>query len=266
MLLLTMGVAFAQEEEVEFAGTDDPKQEFEEPEAALSVEVGGTYTTGNAVYYTINGAASGSYKWDRNKLGVKGIANLGEAIADGDGDGFLSEAERDAGLVQNAKRYEGEGRYDRFLADRDSLYVLAGALHDPFGGYDLRTHEQVGYSRLLVDTEDTKLTGEIGADYAQEDYVEGVDPNYQDIISARLMLGLSHKFNENVSFSDTVEVFENAIDPEDVRVLNDASLTTTLSDVLSFKLSHKLTFDNVPVEGFQPLDQSTMVTLVASIL
>jgi putative salt-induced outer membrane protein YdiY len=149
---------------------------------------------------------------------------------------------------------------------KDSLYVLAGALIDPFAGYDLRSHEQLGYSRKLVATETTTLTGEVGLDLAQENFVDGVDPGRADVLSGRVMMGFEHAFSESVAFSEQVEVYENLLVPADVRVLNTAALSSKLSNTLSTRLSHTLTFDNVPVEGFRPLDQTTMFTLVASIL
>jgi hypothetical protein len=69
-----------------------------------------------------------------------------------------------------------------------------------------------------------------------------------------------------VVISETIEVYESVLDFEDVRLLNTASLTSSLSGKLSLKLSHTLIFDNVPVEGFEPLDQTTMITLVATLL
>ena len=157
-------------------------------------------------------------------------------------------------------------RYDRFFGEKNSLYLLGGALHDRFSGYDLRTHEQLGYSRLLVSTEATRLVVELGVDYAQEQFVAGVDPDYQGVIAGRAMTGFSHTFNEAVSFTETIEVYENLLDPEDLRVLNSAAVTAKLSDKLSLNLSHALTFDNQPVTGFRPLDMSTTVTIVATLL
>ena len=49
-------------------------------------------------------------------------------------------------------------------------------------------------------------------------------------------------------------------------MLNAAAFSAKLSDKFSIKLSHQLTFDNVPVEGFRTLDQTTLVTLVATVL
>ena len=269
LALLSM-TAYA--EEPEFAGADDPTQEFEKPEGDLSAELGGAFASGNVQYYTINGLVTGGYRWESNKLQGKLGANVGASIQEiadeetGETDGILSEDERAAGMKRSSQRIDSELRYDRFLSPKDSLYALAGAFIDPFAGYDLRSHEQLGYSRTLVDSKSTNLVTEIGADYAQEFYVEGVDPETANIFAARLLIGLKHQFNESVSFSERVEVYENVLTPEDLRVLNEASISTKLSDKFSVKFSNQLIFDNVPVEGFGKYDQVTLVTLVASIL
>ncbi len=250
----------------EFAGTDKEGKSVEKPEGKLTAEAGGALTTGNSEFYTLNAGINASYRWDASKLALTGGAIVGSSRVDADGDGTLSDAERSVPMQPNARRLFADGRYDLFLSSKDSLYVLAGAFHDPFGGYDTRTHEQIGYSRALVKNKKTVLVGEIGIDFAQENYVEGVDPNYMSVLAARGMIGLSHKFSDSVGFEDTFELYENVITPEDVRILNSASLVSAISSKLSLKLSHNLIFDNVPVEGFRKLDQSMQVTLVASIL
>jgi putative salt-induced outer membrane protein YdiY len=270
--LVMLGALSALAEDSEFAGTENPPEaevetpEAIEPETNLSAELGGTWATGNAKYFVVNSALNASHQRNSNKVAVTGGANLGSAVVDSNADGLLDETERDAGYSKNVERFFLEARYDRFFSERDSLYVLAGGFHDIFAGYDLRSHEQIGYSRLLVKTDPTELKAELGFDWAQENYVEGIDPDFQTIYAARLLLGLAHNFNEHVGFSDTFEVYENVIDPQDVRVLNTATLSAAINSKLSVKLSHALIFDNVPVEGFQPLDQTTMATLVASIL
>jgi len=261
----------AYAEDPEFVGTDDPTQKFEDPEGDLSAELGGAFASGNVQYLTVNGLVTGGYRWDRNKLQGKLGANIGQAIQEipdeaGETDGILDEDERAVGMTPNSKRLDSELRYDRFLSAKDSLYVLGGAFIDPFAGYDLRSHEQLGYSRILVESETTHLVTELGADYAQEFYVEDVDPATANIFAARLLIGFQHQFNESVSFSETVEVYENVFDLADLRVLNEAAITSKLSDKFSVKLSNQLIFDNVPVEGFGKYDQVTLMTLVASIL
>ncbi len=274
MILLPLIAALASPaalaEDPEFAGAEKPAaeklEETEKPETTLSAEFGGTWVGGNSAYYTLNGAAKGSHQWNHNKLAADASINLGKAVPDTDGDGRINAAERDAGFVENARRYEGNLRYDRFLSERDSLYVLVGAYVDPFSGYDLRSHEQLGYSRILVKTDATDLTVELGFDQAQENYVEGIDPNVVQVSAARAMAAFTHAFNEDVGFGDTVEVYENVADTADLRVLNELSISSRLSGVFSLKLSHKLAYDHQPVPGYGTTDQTAMVTLVASIL
>ncbi|MES2644894.1 MAG: DUF481 domain-containing protein [Myxococcota bacterium] len=263
-LLLLASLALAADPA--FVGTDKPGQKFEEPETHLAAELGGSFTTGNTQNYAILASLDGDHRWKRNKFTLDLGANLGQSVLDTNADGRVDDIERAAGWAETSRKYWADGRYDRFIGDRDSLYLLAGALVDPFAGFDTRTHVQLGYSRIVVESETTSLVAELGVDGAREDFIEGVDPNLAYILAARAMLGFTHKFNENVSFTDKVEVYENVITPIDFRLLNQASLTAKLGDKFSLKLSHNLTYDHQPVESFRPLDQSTTVTFVASIL
>ncbi len=258
--------AVAHAEDPEFVDHAEAGQKFEEPETHLSAELGGAWATGNVEYYTANGLLAASHRFERNQLTLGGGVNLGKGVSDTDGDGILSDAERGADKVEIARKYWGDARYDRFLGDEGSLYLLGGALSDIYAGYDLRSHEQLGYSRILVDSDSTDLRVELGADVAQENYVEGIDPNNAMIYAARAMASLTHQLNESVSFSDTVEAYENILDPADLRLLNEAALSTRLSDIFSVKLSNQLTYDNVPVEGYRQLDQVTLISLVATLL
>ncbi len=248
------------------AKDDDVEVEVEKPRTNLSAELGFTYVSGNAVVLALNGGLRFSHRWRRNRFQLPATLNIGQSIADTDGSGTLDEEERAVGLTENARRVIVEPRYDRFFSDKDSLYVVIGVLHDPFIGYDLRPHQAIGYSRLLVDDDDTEVRVEAGFDYAQEFYVEGQDPRFQTVFAAHVQGLFKQNFNENVSFTDTIEVFENLLDPRDLRLVNTATLNSTLNSKLSIKLSHQLLFDNVPVEGFRKTDQTSMVTLVASLL
>lgn len=272
--------AFA--EDSAFTPTKAPEAVPEVPETHLTAELGGTIASGNSNFYTVNGLVNVSHKAAKNQVSFLAGLNIGGAkpvalvSTTTGGATVTTPPPEDATYIENVRRFYGEGRYDRFLTNDDSLYVLAGAFHDRYAGYDLRAHEQIGYSRLLVHSLRTELRSELGADWAQEDYVAGTEPNYQNVVAARILVGFAHKFgkpgtepgtfDERVVISDVVEIYESVLDFEDVRMLNTAALTSTLSGKLSLKLSHSLIFDNVPVEGFEPLDQTTMVTLVASLL
>jgi hypothetical protein len=265
-MFLFLCTALSLAAESDFENTEDAGQEFDEPESSLTAEVGGALAGGNASYFVLNGAISGSHKVKRNKFGANFSANYGLATPDANGDGRLDDGERDSGRTENVKRIAGDARYDHFVGKKDSLYVLAGAFHDPFAGYDLRSNQQLGYSRILVGNETTTLNAELGMDFAQENYVELSEQDNQLILAARIGVAFTHSFNEYVAFSNSVEAFENVLDARDLRVNNTAALTTKLSDAFSVKLSHSLRFDNVPVDGFATLDHLAMVTIVASVL
>lgn len=264
--LLAVFGSIALAEEPVFQEAKGEDKTYEAPETDLSVEVGGAFSIGNAVYYTVNGKASAAHRWRRNELQATLLANYGAAKADTDGDGLLSDAERAADLTPNAKHIGGEARYDRYVSKVDSLYLLVGGLTDTFAGYDLRTHEQLGYAHKFSVGDSSELDAEVGFDVAQENYVDGVDPASANIFAARVQVHASHTFGESFALSDTVEAYENVLDTKDFRLLNSAELTAKLSDVFSLKVSNTLTFDNVPVEGFQSLDDVTLVTLVASLM
>lgn len=264
LTLLAISAAFAEESKFEGAkqGDDDKKK----TEAHATVELGGSITSGNTETMALTGLGNVSYRWRRNGLSATFGVNWGQSKIDTDGDGLLSTVERDAEYTKTAERVYGTLRYDRFLGKRDSLYLLGGGFSDSFAGYDYRVNGQLGWSHNFVDRENAGLRGELGVDIAREDFVEGIDPNAQTVVAARLLLGGRYAFNKNVSVEDTLEIYEGVLDFTDFRLNNTASITAALGAKLSLKLSHQLAFDNVPVEGFQPLDHTTMATFVVTLL
>jgi len=263
MLLLLSSFALAEESKFEGAKVPDKS---ETTEAHASAELGGIFTFGNTESMALTGLGTGSYRHHRNGVSLTFGVNWGQSKPDTDGDGKLNDAERAADYVKTAEREAGTVRYDRFLGKRDSLYVLGGAFTDSFAGYDYRVNGQLGWSHNFVDRPRATFRGELGADVAREDFVEGVAPNAQTVIAARLLLGARYAFNDHVTVEDTVEVYESVLDFADLRVNNVATVTAALNSRLSLKLSHQLAFDNVPVEGYQPLDHTTLATVVVTFL
>ena len=125
-LILTLGLA--QAADPEFVGTDKEGAEAEEAEGTLSAELGGTWTTGNTDTYTLSAGVNGGYKWSRNKVGLVAGTLLGKSRVDANGDGILDDDERALERTETARKAFADARYDRYVSDRTSLYVLAGAL------------------------------------------------------------------------------------------------------------------------------------------
>ena len=267
-MLLLIPLLVARAEDSTFPGivpTTAPPVE-PPPPTTIVADLGANWSSGNTENLAINGAGHAAHTWDKNRLGLELLVNYGRSIVDANADTFLDETERDAGYVDTASRYAAELRYDRFLGDKDGVYALAGALTDRFAGYQSRIHGQIGYAHYFVKNDRTEFSGELGADVANEDYVVGVDPNSAIIYAVREMLGVKHKFNDEVAIEERIEAYENVEDFSDTRVLNGISLTSNVSGKIAIKLSHLLAFDNVPVEGFQELDQTAMATIVVTLL
>jgi len=278
LLLVALSAALAQDPE----SVDWQKQQAdkaEKPKSNLSIEIGGSYTSGNSVAITAYGLITAGHKWDSNQIGLEAKGAFGSNIPDANGDGKLDASERAAGLEANTQRVGGKLRYDRLLTDKDSLYVLAGGFHDPFSGFGYRLHEQIGYSRKLVDAKrtvgegdaakdfKTQLVAELGIDYAQEHYIPGVDPIFAQFIAGRAQIAFTHEFNENASISEQIEAYENFFTPDDLRLYNTIALSAKINATLSLKVSHDLSYYNRPPDpDLKKLDQTVLVTLVASLI
>ena len=275
MLWALVGLAWADEV---FAEAADPRDKpFEEPEAELAAELGGAWSAGNTDSRTLTSSFAGAYRFHRNQIGSKGGLILGSAKPDTDGDGTLSEEERKAERVETARQAQALLRYDRFITERSSVYVLAGAYTDPYTGYDSRFNAQTGYSRQLflaekpAETEEgspttlTRVHAEVGLDFAREDFAEGVEPELERKVSGRAGLSVAQLITPGLLVSDDVEVFVNVRDPRDTRAVNILALSNQLSDKMAVKLSYKLTYDTDPVEGYVKADHVGLITLVATV-
>jgi hypothetical protein len=240
--------------------------------AAAAVEIGpylsgalaGSLVTGSTSLGTLEAGTELGWRGARVGIGAIGSARLGRGAVDADGSGHLSRRERRSRWVETAKRLEGDLRLDHRLGARHVVYGVAGALTDPFAGFALRTHEQVGLGRLLVDTPTTDLVAELGVDVAQERYVDTVELGDASVVAGRLWVGLAHRFGK-VGWRQTVEVFENLQSYTDVRVLHGASLVAPLGAGLALEPTHTLAWDSQPLDGYAALDQTTLLRLVASL-
>lgn len=270
-LLLILAAAASAEDDV-FVEPPDPLAEpVDDPEKDLEAELGGAWSAGNTDSRKLSASYAAAYRWRGNQISSTADLTLGSALIDADGDGLLSKEERDEARVRTAQHAEADLRYDRFLSDRNSLYVLGGAFTDPHAGYDNRFNGQMGYSHLLlyeVDQEDpvTSLSAELGVDAAREDYTDGVEPEHGMKYNARGGLGFVRVLSKTLAFGQDLELFVNVQDPKDTRLISDTALTNELTETMSVKLSYTMTYDTDPVDGYVPADHQGLVSLVATVL
>lgn len=285
LFLLLSLAAFA--EESTFAGAQDPI-EVKKSETHLTANLGGNLAVGNSESFSLGAGLTFTNKWKSNQIGVLGAAALGYGAVDANADGFLSSAERCLGVKSNpcqptTEMFALEGRYDRFFSERSSLYLLVGGLHDKFAGFQLRSHVQVGYAFHILNTERDNLKTEIGVDFANEAYVDGVVPASTKLLAAQVAAVYSHSFSENVGFTNSLTTYEPMLtQPEgspfapyftDLRITKVASINAKLSNKFSITFADTLAWRLEPVaapvgvsEKRSPVDNSLTVALVASIL
>lgn len=293
--LLLLLASPSRAEDVAITGTQTPGKKFETPETHLSSEFGGAWTTGNTQSWTLNTGLAGSYRVRRSEFSLKLGANVGQSVVDTDTNAFLDTTERSVGYVPTSQKYNGTLRYDYYVGDKDTIYLQADELIDRFAGYASRTQGEFGYRRILADTDKLDLSAELGTGVVKEVYIDdenAATPASALFFGARGKVDLAYAFNENVSLTESVELYDPFYDftasasaVKRYRVGNTASIVAKLSDTFSLKVSHQITYNNVPntitlpvvnntpdtaddnkVVSFQKTDQTTLVTFVASIL
>ena len=231
------------------------------PEVHLTAEAGAIWLTGNTKSITASGAVNFSVAHKMNKFGLVAGGAYGRGVVEGGTDEW----------VVTATRVFGDARYDRFLVpDLNSIYVMAGAFHDPFAGFDLRFQAGAGYAHQLVKTDVHALALEGGFNYTRDEYIDGVVPNSQNFAGGRVFAGYRLTPTASFGFGQSVEALlggtDNVDDVFDGRLLSNTEITANISKIFGIKLGFLVNWDFRPPEGFAPVDTTASVTLVATLL
>ncbi len=252
-----------------------------------TAEGGLVITTGNSRTTTLTAGGKLVRLAEKNKFqGEAGIAYSRARLLiaqDVDMDGDISRTELDYVSTTSANTWFGKLRYDRFLTEKNSLYIAALASRDVPAGKELVGGGQVGYSRQLFKDAKHEMLAEVGYDLSYEDLAVG-DPVI--IHSARVFAGYTGTLTADTGLTASVEALANvntlatlpdeAAPLEDTRINGALALTTKLAKVVSFQFSFAVKFDNqpsplapfpVPYEaGFTPVAYRTDTLTKASLI
>lgn len=257
-----------------------------------TAEAGVVFTSGNSRITTVTGGFKATRKQAKNKVSAEAagaFARTSNLVAsDLNGDMVLQADEVRREDKDSAKNVAAKVRYDRFLTEKNSLFIAALAGADPLAGKDLTAGGQLGYSRLLYLSKVHELAGEVGYDFSYENFAT-TDPTATDSIaihSARAFTGYKGKLSETTTVEGSVEILANLTGQtintrdvgafEDLRVNLASSIAAKLSTSVAMSFSFGAKFDNVPaplaVAGFMldpadPPQASRMDTVIkASII
>ena len=265
--------------------------EVEEVEWKATAQAGLITTTGNSRVTTFTGGATASRKANKNKFALEANAAYARSsiflAVDGNASGTIEPNEVSRPTQTTTRSWLVKGRYDRFLTENNSLYGIAAASADRPAGKELVGNGQLGYSRQLYEDHIHLLVAETGYDFTYEDLVAH---DGQAIHSIRVFGGYTGKLSPDTGLEGSVEALfnVNSLDTpvgeveafEDNRVTSRLSLTTKMTESVSFRFGFEAKFDNAPAPrppfelpyapGFVPLadelDTKTEATLIVNFL
>ncbi len=240
-------------------------------ETTATVSAGGLFSTGNSQLM----AASLNAKFDMRRgsdgFGASVVGNYGESAPAGQD------------LTVSTQNLQGRIRYDRYLIERLSLFLIGTARHDRFEGLDVRFNVDPGVKYLFVNTDPTKLWGEVGYDFQYDirrddarDELDGmgnpildpvtmqpllVDKTHTDH-SARVFVGFRQSFNKDVTFSTGVEYLQSLVESKEFRINYDALLAAKLGAGFSFGVGFSLREDKDTLAGKKDLDTTTTFSVI----
>lgn len=235
-----------------------------------SAQIGAYGSYGNAQTVTVNGAITASRMDGKNKISLEALGAYSQAWMRAAGpvssDGkVISAADRDAvndrTKAQSAANWLFKPRYDRFLTERNSLYVLAFVGQDYVVEKDVAAGGGIGYSRLLLKSPRNELVVEGGYDLGYTHYQPAVATPWTLMHALRLFVGYVLTLRKDTAINASAETLINC-NPMDIgpagdpnthkgfaqasRLIVKAGLTTVLYKKLSFKVGATVKYDNAP--------------------
>jgi hypothetical protein len=252
-----------------------PAPAKEEPldSTTATLSAGGMLTTGNARLFALTGSGAYETRFSDNGIGFSLLGNYGEGAPPGEP------------LETSAQSVQGRVRYDRYLVDRLSLFLINTGRHDRFQGLDFRYNLDPGVKYLLVEQPATKLWVEAGYDFQFDlrrnearTVLDGdgnpvLDPatglpqrldKTETDHSARLFVGHSHAFNDAVTLSAGVEYLQSFVESERSRLNFDALFAAKVAGGLAVGFGFNARYDNAPLPEKHELDTTSTLTLIYS--
>jgi putative salt-induced outer membrane protein YdiY len=239
---------------------DAPKMENSTNETTATISAGGQFASGNSKL--IAATANGKFDMRRgaNGFGAALLANYGQGAPPGE-------------TVQTtSQNVQGRLRYDRFLVENTSLFLIGTGRHDRFQGLDFRLNIDPGAKYLFVHTDPTAFWGELGYDFQydirRDDALQPADATLPPLSktetdhSARVFIGFRHAFNKEVTFATGLEYLQSFVEGTRARLNYDALFAANVGGGLALGLGFSARYDHAPLPGKEKLDTATTVSLI----
>jgi len=173
----------------------------------------------------------------------------------------VAHVETEADDVLRARSQSALLEASRTLSERLDLYGRGGYLRDLFAGIERRLTTEAGLAYRVIATEPHSLQLLGGAGFTREQRSAGNDLSLGTAnAAARYAWALTEtsRLTEEAAFVADLSTGDNW------RFSNELAATAALSNRLSLKVSHKLSYLNEPVLGFRKTDTIFAAALVAN--
>jgi putative salt-induced outer membrane protein len=233
---------------------------------SLSLSAGGQYATGNTrlLAATVNGQYES--RWGNNGIGASILGNYGQGAPPG------------AEIVETAENAQGRFRYDRYVLDQASVFLINTVRHDRLQGLEVRYNLDPGFKYLFLTAATNLLWVEAGYDFqydVREDAARvqfdangaplpGLLPKTQVDHAIRLYAGFKHDFNDEVTLSTGLEYIQSVSDGTHHWINYDALFAAKVGGGLAVGLGFSARYDSDPLPEKKNLDTASTVSLIYS--
>jgi len=159
-----------------------------------------------------------------------------------------------------AERYGASWQSDFKLTERSFWFGGLRYEQDEFSGFDYQASATTGYGRKLIDTEATKLTGQIGAGYRRlKNSLTGETAG--DAV-ARGDLNLERVLTDTTSLTNRFSVESGS---NNTLAINELALQVRMSEAFALSFGVGVRHNTDPPAGLEKTDTLTTVNLVYAI-
>lgn len=252
------------------APSDAPKVEKSPDGTTITASAGGVLATGNSRMLALTGSGAFDWRGGYNGVGASLLGNYGEAATPGNA------------RTANAENLQGRLRYDRYIIDQASVFLMVTGRHDRFQGLDFRLNIDPGLKYLFVNEAATALWAEAGYDFQYDvrrnaarvvldaSGAPVLDANGQPTLldktatdhSTRLFAGFRHAFNKEVTFSTGLEYLQSVVDATRYRLNYDALAAAKIGGGFALGFGFSLRYDHEPLPGKEKTDTTTSMSLI----
>jgi len=242
-----------------------PKVDAKPDGINAQVSAGGLSSSGNSKLVAFTGSGAFDWRGGANGFGASLVGNYGRSAPPG------------TDMKTTAENAQGRLRYDRYLIDDASVFLLVTGRHDKFQGLAFRLNLDPGFKYLFVNRPKTSLWGEAGYDFQYDTRTNEARrifddmgtlierlPKHETDHSARLFLGFRHAFNDDVAVANGMEFLQSLVDGDRRRFNYDLLFTAKVWGDLALGVGFNARFDNQPLPGKVKLDTATTLSLVYS--